>query len=457
VNKKNMPLQLGSKQDIQGFKEFVNNETQVKEGVIELFESNPELANIGTQEQYFQYLDSLNKPNTNPILQGNQKEQVKKFVELQERLNNKEFIEGAKNAYESSEGLKSFGTQEQYNDYIARVSLGIVKNPSSGGYNYTSKVKDIVYHGLNAYMPKGFKFDLQTFVFDKSLQRKGSMQGMEDGIFFSNDKEFVQNNFTKYGLFGALLNIKTPKVKGEVEYWKDHIEYLTTKEESLGGKTQLDYLAKGIRPISWNKYKGYEQEVEALKKKGYSIEEVDGYFIRLSKLNPMEETYFAHLKKAIDNNAYPYHTNMAGKIIQEAIKNNQDGVIFENLLEESSNNVHNQYVVFEPEQIHILASKQDIEGFKGFVSSQQSTNDITEMLKASDSIVYTNEEGQPCAAKGMTNKIQKGGKWKVEKDLSGYPSHSRGGIDIKIGKDGFSFARGEGVIKAAHGLVLPKI
>jgi hypothetical protein len=47
--------------------------TSVKEGVSELFESNPELAKIGTPEQYSQYLDSLNKPNTNPILQGNQK------------------------------------------------------------------------------------------------------------------------------------------------------------------------------------------------------------------------------------------------------------------------------------------------------------------------------------------------------------------------------------------------
>lgn len=50
---------------------------------------------------------SLNKPNTNPILQGNQQEQVKKFAELQERLNNKEFLEGAKNAFESSEELQN--------------------------------------------------------------------------------------------------------------------------------------------------------------------------------------------------------------------------------------------------------------------------------------------------------------------------------------------------------------
>jgi len=84
------------------------------------------------QQLYSQYLESLDKPNTNPILQGNQQEQVKKFAELQERLNNKEFLEGAKNAYENSEELKSFGTQEQYNNYIARVSLGIIKNPTSG-------------------------------------------------------------------------------------------------------------------------------------------------------------------------------------------------------------------------------------------------------------------------------------------------------------------------------------
>ena len=36
-----------------------------------------------------------------------QQEQVKKFAELQERLNNKEFLEGAKNAFESNEELQN--------------------------------------------------------------------------------------------------------------------------------------------------------------------------------------------------------------------------------------------------------------------------------------------------------------------------------------------------------------
>ena len=73
-----------------------------------------------------------------------QQEQVKKFAELQERLNNKEFLEGAKNAFESSEELQQFGTQEQYNDYIARVSLGIIKNLTSGEYNDYSKLNSKV-------------------------------------------------------------------------------------------------------------------------------------------------------------------------------------------------------------------------------------------------------------------------------------------------------------------------
>ena len=133
---------------------------------------------------YSQYLESLNKPNTNPILQGNKEEQVKKFAELQERLNNKEFVEGAKNAYESSKGLQEWGTQEQYNDYIARVSLGIVKNPSSGKYNYESRVKDIVYHG-------GSK-TFEKFVIDSENRASGTSQ-VKKGIYLTRSKKVAKD------------------------------------------------------------------------------------------------------------------------------------------------------------------------------------------------------------------------------------------------------------------------
>ena len=73
-------------------------------------------------------------------------------------------------------------------------------------------------------------------------------------------------------------------------------------------------------------------------------------------------------------------------------------------------------------------------------------------------ITYTNEDGIPCAEMGMRgDKFTKGSQWEVVKDLKGYPSHANGGVDIKLGSDGFSFSRNGSEIKAAHGLVLPKI
>ena len=65
--------------------------------------------------------------------------------------------------------------------------------------------------------------------------------------------------------------------------------------------------------------------------------------------------------------------------------------------------------------------------------------------------------GKLKAEKGLATSFTKGSQWEIVKDLKGYPSHAQGGVDIKLGKDGFSFARNGGEIKAAYGLVLPKI
>lgn len=41
--------------------------------------------------------------------------------------------------------------------------------------------------------------------------------------------------------------------------------------------------------------------------------------------------------------------------------------------------------------------------------------------------------------------------------IKGYPTHEQGGVDIKLGEEGVSFARNNREIKAKHGLVLPTI
>ena len=61
------------------------------------------------------------------------------------------------------------------------------------------------------------------------------------------------------------------------------------------------------------------------------------------------------------------------------------------------------------------------------------------------------------AKDGIRGKFTKGSQWEIAKDLKGYPSHAQGGVDIKLGKDGFSFTGKDGIIKAKYGLVLPVI
>jgi hypothetical protein len=187
---------------------------------------------------YSQYLESLNKPNTNPVLQGNQQEQVKKFAELQERLNNKEFIEGAKTAWESTSALQELGTQEEYNDYIARVSLGILKNPSSGEYNYDSKVKDIVYHKTP------FSFDK----FEKPIEeRKLNKLNKSDAIFFNFENKGFFRSKEGAKTISVIVNTTNNKITNE------NIPYATGSKESIKNLLQEDFDSITVNKTGGNK------------------------------------------------------------------------------------------------------------------------------------------------------------------------------------------------------------
>ena len=270
---------------------------------------------------YSQYLESLNKPNTNPILQGNQQEQVKKFAELQKRLNNKEFIEGAKSAYESTPALQELGTQEEYNDYIARVSLGIIKNPSSGEYNYTSQLKDIVYHGTAA--------EFEQF---KPIKPNFDTLNSIEGIYnFSTNKEFVK----RYGkrTITAILNLKNP----------------------IKDTTSGEFIDDMDRPLSEALFKTGKQKSKNVLAPKYdeSLKDTDGVINNITG-----EEYVAK---------HPISGREIGLPKQAIIS------------------------VFEPEQIHILGSKQDIEGFKEFVKTKPTITPITQVPDVMATIIYQNQ------------------------------------------------------------------
>jgi hypothetical protein len=97
----------------------------------------------------------------------------------------------------------------------------------------------------------------------------------------------------------------------------------------------------------------------------------------------------------------------------------------------------------------ILSELQVPKEQKQIILDSQKTTELLDESK----ITYTDEEGNPCAKKGLTNAI-KGSNWKLVKDFKGKPKHSQGGVDISISDKGVSMRRGGKDIKAAHGLLI---
>ena len=454
---------LGSKRDIEGFKNFVAKQLSqpIKEGVPELFESNPELANavyeaLGfkqvyhgskTTEKYSDYkipvnkgVDSLGsfftsdldgalmftpdfidespiakdvKERTGRVTYKKDRSYVKKeylklqnpySVDIRKWEDNSwinDFVKGDFSIYNFNEvpseivdrvkkilidrghdGIyiaKDFyvgNMESRYDQYIVfdpNKTLKQQKQQALQLYSQylnsifpNSKVKDIVYHGITSRIKE--KFDK----FSKEFIKSGQGRYGENGFFFSENKEEVNKNYNNSGLISAVINLKNTNSDIYKNTWKETVEYLTEPQEIYGGKTDLDYLSEGYRAAAWYKEGNWKKQVEKLKEDGWKIEETDNSYIKLGKISSQEKTYYSHLKKNLEKGTLPFNINNSVEAIRKSKEQGLDGLVYENILEESSINKHNQYVVFEPEQIHILGGKQDIEGFKNFVNNQPS-------------------------------------------------------------------------------------
>ena len=105
------------------------------------------------------------------------------------------------------------------------------------------------------------------------------------------------------------------------------------------------------------------------------------FFLR----QPLKEEFLSkrpylgqYLVNIINPNVMPVNADRSAKRnsgikegIQEALNNNQDGAIFDNIWDNRT--WSDVLVVFEPEQIHILGSKQDLQQAKEFVNSKSTS------------------------------------------------------------------------------------
>jgi len=290
------PIILAAKvslwQEENGLDNFpaISDISNVKSGVGKLFESNPELSNVGTQEQYSAYLDSI-------------------FPD--------------------------------------------------------SQLKDIVYHGTHTKFNK----------FDKSLvgsKTRADIKGK--GFFFSNssaiaqgykqslDKSNVYNDVLFYYYFKKDLGSNNINTITQQDFQNIVLNYFG--RENLN----VQYLEKQSLEKTKALFEKFKNDTQfdtveyddELNFSEYIKDDSTLYSVILDSKNPL----------IVEGNNYQMLSIVKKEI--EKLNDSNDSIIFNNVEDGISGGyrgVANTYTVFEPEQIHILGNKQDIEGFKNFVGT----------------------------------------------------------------------------------------
>lgn len=237
-------------------------------------------------------------------------------VEIQEKPQGVSAKEGVQELFESNPELASIGTQEQYSQYLDTIFPD-------------SKVKDIVYHGT-------------VHIFDKFVNRASFYTKIED----------IKKNTLHFGraIFSFVNDLEFTSVK------EQEIRYNKVKE--LGYNVPPFNIFKRLIPILYElEGKRYYEEIKERLNKHFSKEEVDEYF------SP-------RIVYAIINIKNPLYTDKP--VNDNLIVTDSDSIIgYEERY--GSKSTSKEISVFEPEQIHILGNKQDIEGFKNFVKNNTKT------------------------------------------------------------------------------------
>lgn len=389
---------------------------EVKEGVPEIFESNPELANavyeaLGFKQELntkgisiqfndgswniiklndkrigqFRFIDNGEKDILSLSIQINEDYQNKGYgqivhimaADLAKKEYNKNLYSDYQNSKQEIQLLKSlakkgyaeqtgnigteskefpgtFNTKERAFRIKTSNEIGNIteqqKQQALQLYSQyldtifpNSKVKDIVYHGSKT------KYTLRDYLSDTLDYTTTTLQVWVDGIMDTDrslvrmlsekqQKEYRQNGRIETGEGFKLKN-------GEYVYYKN---------------SELNKL--------YNKGR-----FEKFKKRQHDYAGLDtflgtGHYFTTS-LKDAKEYNREGLYSAVVNIKNPYTENKgyrnsrSGKGSQELIDKGYDAVT------EKINNGQ-EYNVFEPEQIHILGSKQDVEGFKEFVDKE---------------------------------------------------------------------------------------
>jgi hypothetical protein len=226
---------------------------------------------------------------------------------------------GVQELFDSNPGLSDVGTPQQYSQYLDSIFPD-------------SQVKDIVYHGTKQKFEKfGTKYGFFT-----------SSKATAESYTLYEEEKFIDLNFIKERLEEDLSTGLEPD--GETPLSKEYLEEARRKLEQVN--------------------KDLEKQIPVLS-------------IALNIKNPKYVKEYAKYNNVSDQYEEFYKAEKEGfdsAIVEEALDAvGIPGMKVINIanIDLAEKYVGKIYTVFEPEQIHILGNKNDVQGFKQFVSKQR--------------------------------------------------------------------------------------
>ena len=273
-------------------------------------------------------------------------------VEITEETFGPEIKEGVDNIFKENSGLAQIGTKEQYSQYLN----GIFPN---------SKVKDIVYNGTNT------KFDEK--IIRISPESKNILKDLIDNYDLKTVRDF--DEFNDRRIIAGANRISS------VDYLFEELrEALLNQDLDSNLSDHLKNITEKITPKFSKIFFGaaagsnfgegfyFETELEKAKEWGNNIYSA---VINTTKLQDRFQN--------INRNEYHF--------VESAKRNGFDSL---KIYSETGSVEDFEYIVFEPEQIHILGSDKDIKGFKDFVNKDK--QDVAKSSKITSKDTKTNIE-----------------------------------------------------------------
>ena len=329
-----------------------------KPGIEEVFESNPELASIGNEEQYSQYLNTKDTP----IVYHGSPNYFEEFDKS--KLGTYTGSASAKEGFffgSSKDVSKSYldkrGQTLKLNDYI-KSKYGTFKN--------FEKKAEAISGGYEIEIPE-YGFASESYIV---LHNGNIVRYDENGILYINEGETIDSP-------SFLETLKREKEATEKHNTIKSIKDALNKNNKKDSELYKNYLLREehLKKIFDENFGGYID-----KDRSITDEPFENLFIRpftLKLKNPLivsdkgetyrEETYYERVKKAKENG--------------------HDGLIITDTFDSKyQTKPENIYVVFNSSDIQELGSKQDIEGFKEFVGKEEEEEKVVGDVDRNDEL-----------------------------------------------------------------------